>query len=151
MSLEQIIPTSSLIIYGFIHYTAPSILVTSSTIAVNIRALGELSRNEWWPRIDWRFRVDRDGEKVRDRNKWAWAGLPTAMSACVPWSLKGLSFHSQSGSYLGLIFFPLSCVTQTLSLPWQNFYLPKCLSLAMSPREGEQVKTSGRTVICNLL
>lgn len=43
MSLEQIIATSSLIVYGFIHYTAPSILVTSSIIAVNIRVLGELS------------------------------------------------------------------------------------------------------------
>lgn len=46
MSLEQIIPTSSLIVYGFIHHTALSILVTSSIIAVTIRALGELSRNK---------------------------------------------------------------------------------------------------------
>lgn len=46
MSLEQIIPISSLIVYGFIHHTALSILVTSSIIAVTIRALGELSRNK---------------------------------------------------------------------------------------------------------
>lgn len=73
---------------------------------------------------------------MKDKNNWTWAGSPTAMPACVPQSLKSLSFHSQSGSYLGLIFFPPSCVAQTLSLPWQDFHLPKCLSLAMNPRDG---------------